>query len=262
MRLGVPGYLPALVHPLVPWARRHIARVALRYGIGPDDLWDETMAAFAARRRLLGSEGRRLWPPMRAPRCIARVPAPSTSGSIAAAPGSRPCPSRTLASVRSSPHRPRKPTPSLATPPAGPGCSASTPPSPPLGAILTPPPVSAMSHQSRHRRPHVPSTLGWELLTCPAPATTSPNGSVTLPCTRETTNALPDADRSAPLARACSRRLRAPWQHESRATRPGRALARDLGMLLNIFIPNELRGPSSPPSLPRERRVRIEEELA
>jgi DNA-directed RNA polymerase specialized sigma24 family protein len=47
VRLGalVPGSLPALVHPLVPWPRRHIARVARRYDLGRDDLWDETVAA-------------------------------------------------------------------------------------------------------------------------------------------------------------------------------------------------------------------------
>jgi DNA-directed RNA polymerase specialized sigma24 family protein len=45
VQLGVPGYLPALVHPVVPWARRHVLRVARRYGLGPYDLWDETIAA-------------------------------------------------------------------------------------------------------------------------------------------------------------------------------------------------------------------------
>jgi DNA-directed RNA polymerase specialized sigma24 family protein len=45
VQLGVPGYLPALVHPVVPWARRHVLRVARRYELGPDDLWDETIAA-------------------------------------------------------------------------------------------------------------------------------------------------------------------------------------------------------------------------
>ena len=27
---GVPGYLPLLAQPLIPWARRHVARVAGR----------------------------------------------------------------------------------------------------------------------------------------------------------------------------------------------------------------------------------------
>jgi DNA-directed RNA polymerase specialized sigma24 family protein len=45
MQLGVPGYLPALVHSVVAWARRHVLRVARRYALGPADLWDETIAA-------------------------------------------------------------------------------------------------------------------------------------------------------------------------------------------------------------------------
>jgi Sigma-70 region 2 len=45
MQLGVPGYLPALVHPVVPWARRHVARVAARYVVSINDLWDEAVTA-------------------------------------------------------------------------------------------------------------------------------------------------------------------------------------------------------------------------
>jgi hypothetical protein len=41
----VPGYLPALARPVLPWARRHVARVARRYGTSIDDLWDETVTA-------------------------------------------------------------------------------------------------------------------------------------------------------------------------------------------------------------------------
>jgi Sigma-70 region 2 len=41
----VPGYLPAIAHPVLPWARRHVARVARRYHTGIDDLWDETITA-------------------------------------------------------------------------------------------------------------------------------------------------------------------------------------------------------------------------
>jgi DNA-directed RNA polymerase specialized sigma24 family protein len=41
----VPGYLPAVARPVLPWARRHVARVARRYHTGIDDLWDETIAA-------------------------------------------------------------------------------------------------------------------------------------------------------------------------------------------------------------------------
>jgi hypothetical protein len=41
----VPGYLTASVRAVVPWARRHVARVAARYQASLDDLWDETIAA-------------------------------------------------------------------------------------------------------------------------------------------------------------------------------------------------------------------------
>jgi DNA-directed RNA polymerase specialized sigma24 family protein len=42
---GVPPYLPPLARPVVPWARRHVARVARRYHTSLHDLWDETIAA-------------------------------------------------------------------------------------------------------------------------------------------------------------------------------------------------------------------------
>jgi hypothetical protein len=41
----VPAYLPPIVLPLLPWARKHVARVMRVYGIGPSDLWDETLTA-------------------------------------------------------------------------------------------------------------------------------------------------------------------------------------------------------------------------
>jgi DNA-directed RNA polymerase specialized sigma24 family protein len=41
----VPDYMPPLVRPVVPWARRHVAAVARRYGLGQHDLWDETLTA-------------------------------------------------------------------------------------------------------------------------------------------------------------------------------------------------------------------------
>jgi DNA-directed RNA polymerase specialized sigma24 family protein len=41
----VPDYVPPLVRPVLPWARRHVAAVARRYGLGVDDLWDETVTA-------------------------------------------------------------------------------------------------------------------------------------------------------------------------------------------------------------------------
>jgi hypothetical protein len=44
-RYPVPGYVPALVRPVLPWARRHVARVTARYGASQDDLWDEAMTA-------------------------------------------------------------------------------------------------------------------------------------------------------------------------------------------------------------------------
>jgi hypothetical protein len=36
----VPGYLPGLVGPLLPWTRRHVSRVAGRYQASIEDLWD------------------------------------------------------------------------------------------------------------------------------------------------------------------------------------------------------------------------------
>ena len=41
----VPAYLPALVRPVLPWTRRHVARVAARYQASRDDLWDEAVTA-------------------------------------------------------------------------------------------------------------------------------------------------------------------------------------------------------------------------
>jgi Sigma-70 region 2 len=41
----VPDYMPPLVRPVLPWARRHVAAVARRYGLGQHDLWDETLTA-------------------------------------------------------------------------------------------------------------------------------------------------------------------------------------------------------------------------
>src|SRR5262249_48333643 len=41
----VPGYVPAVVRPLLPWSRRLRTRVAARYGLGVADLWDEGLTA-------------------------------------------------------------------------------------------------------------------------------------------------------------------------------------------------------------------------
>lgn len=41
----VPPYLPPACHCVLPWARRHVATVARRYHLGPDELWDETITA-------------------------------------------------------------------------------------------------------------------------------------------------------------------------------------------------------------------------
>ena len=41
----MPGYLPASVRPLLPWARQHVAAVAARYPVSIDDLWDEVVTA-------------------------------------------------------------------------------------------------------------------------------------------------------------------------------------------------------------------------
>jgi hypothetical protein len=41
----VPAYLPARVRPVLPWARRHAARVAVRYQATLADLWDEALRA-------------------------------------------------------------------------------------------------------------------------------------------------------------------------------------------------------------------------
>jgi hypothetical protein len=41
----VPAYLPPIVVPVLPWARSHVARVMRVYGVGPSDLWDETLTA-------------------------------------------------------------------------------------------------------------------------------------------------------------------------------------------------------------------------
>jgi hypothetical protein len=41
----VPGYVPPLVRPVLPWARRHVAQVVARYGVGREDCWDEVLAA-------------------------------------------------------------------------------------------------------------------------------------------------------------------------------------------------------------------------
>src|SRR5262245_51306537 len=45
VRFPVPGYLPAAVRRVLPWARQHVARVSRRYDVGIDDLWDETLSA-------------------------------------------------------------------------------------------------------------------------------------------------------------------------------------------------------------------------
>ena len=44
-RFPVPAYLPALVRPVLPWTRRHVARVAVRYQATLADLWDEALTA-------------------------------------------------------------------------------------------------------------------------------------------------------------------------------------------------------------------------
>jgi hypothetical protein len=41
----VPAYLPARVRPVLPWTRRHVARVAVRYQATLADLWDEAVTA-------------------------------------------------------------------------------------------------------------------------------------------------------------------------------------------------------------------------
>jgi len=41
----VPAYLPALVGPVLPWTRCHVARVAVRYQATLADLWDEALTA-------------------------------------------------------------------------------------------------------------------------------------------------------------------------------------------------------------------------
>ena len=41
----VPAYLPARVRPVLPWTRRHVARVAVRYQATLADLWDEALTA-------------------------------------------------------------------------------------------------------------------------------------------------------------------------------------------------------------------------
>jgi hypothetical protein len=43
--LPVPGYLPAIGRPVLPWIRRHVTRVAARYAASQDDLWDEAVSA-------------------------------------------------------------------------------------------------------------------------------------------------------------------------------------------------------------------------
>lgn len=41
----VPSYVPPVALPLLPWARGHVRRVAARYGVSRDDLWDEAITA-------------------------------------------------------------------------------------------------------------------------------------------------------------------------------------------------------------------------
>ena len=43
--LAVPGYLPAIAHPVVPFARRHTQAVAARYQQSVEDCWDEVVSA-------------------------------------------------------------------------------------------------------------------------------------------------------------------------------------------------------------------------
>jgi hypothetical protein len=45
LSLSVPAYIPTVVCPVLPWARRHVARVAARYQASLDDLWDEAVTA-------------------------------------------------------------------------------------------------------------------------------------------------------------------------------------------------------------------------
>jgi hypothetical protein len=41
----VPAYLPARVRPVLPWTRRHVARIAVRSQATLADLWDEALTA-------------------------------------------------------------------------------------------------------------------------------------------------------------------------------------------------------------------------
>ena len=41
--LAAPGYLPSPARSLLPWTRRHVARVAARYQASLADLWDEAL---------------------------------------------------------------------------------------------------------------------------------------------------------------------------------------------------------------------------
>jgi hypothetical protein len=41
----VPAYLPALVRPVLPWTRRHVARVAACYAASQTELWDAALTA-------------------------------------------------------------------------------------------------------------------------------------------------------------------------------------------------------------------------
>jgi hypothetical protein len=45
LSLSVPAYIPTVVCPVLPWARRHVARVAAHYQASLDDLWDEAVTA-------------------------------------------------------------------------------------------------------------------------------------------------------------------------------------------------------------------------
>ena len=44
-RYPIPGYVPAVVRPVLPWTRRHVARVAAGLPASRDDLWDEALSA-------------------------------------------------------------------------------------------------------------------------------------------------------------------------------------------------------------------------
>ena len=45
-RYPVSGYVPLIAHPLLPWTRRHVARVTTaRYCGSQDDLWNEALTA-------------------------------------------------------------------------------------------------------------------------------------------------------------------------------------------------------------------------